>query len=576
MVMNVKQRRLVLASMLLVIAAWFAVFLSADRTSAPMIHDRPLHFDADRALEATGEFVTRHPRRVLGSLESRQSSGFFRQRLQPLGYEVSYMHFNATVASRAEVGRNVLALRQGEKPQILAVVAHYDTAAPVFQGAMDNGSGIGVLVELGRVFAEEPLRHSLLLVATDGEEWGMLGAADLAQSYPGRDRIAAALSVDYVAAGGAAALYLEEVGLHRGYSSAWLRDLSRTAAGLEGLEVLEPHGLVEHLERTFLVSVTDQGPLLAGGIPAINIGSVSADAALESKIYHSSEDTIEKLEASAFGKVGRAAERILRTLDGRPAMSRDTAGPFRVIDNRYLSATSVGALHVSAFAPLLLAGIFLMSRNCRRLSLAQAGREATVLAGIMLPFLAAYYGIVLLTRTGHIPQYSLYPPGRRDPGLENPDPTVLLTLLVVVLLSGTVAWFAVRHLSRSLGRPDYAASRTMTASVLACIVGLGLVYNSYWTATFFLLPAWIWVTLERPRGSPARLMNFALLLISIVPWLAVTVYCASLLGIGWKVIWFGLLALSTGLFRPATYLLSAAMAAVGLRFLALQFTGSAD
>ncbi len=562
--------------MLLVIAAWFAASLSAGRTSVPVIHDRPLRFDADRALEATGEFVTSHPRRVLGSLESRQSTGFFRQRLQRLGFEVSYMHFNATIASRAEVGRNVLALRQGEEPQIFAVVAHYDTAAPVFQGAMDNGSGVGVLVELGRVFAEEPLRHSLLLVATDGEEWGMLGAADLAQSYPGRDRIAAALSVDYVAAGCAAGLYLEEVGLRSGFSPAWLRDLCRTAAGWEGLEVLEPRGLVEHLERAFLVSVTDQGPLLAGGIPAINIGSVSADPALESRIYHSPEDTIEKLEASAFGRVGRAAERILRTLDGMSAVPRDTAGPFRVVENRYLSATSVGALHLSAFAPLLLAGIFLVIRNRRRLSLVQAGREAAVLAGIMLPFLTAYYGIVLLTRTGRIPQYSLYPPGPRDPGLENPDPTVLMTLLVVVLLSGTVAWFAVRHLNRSLERPDYTASRTMMALVLACVVGLGLVYDSYWTATFFFLPAWIWVTFERPRTSPARLMNVALLLFSIMPWLAVAVYYAWLLGIGWKVIWFELLALSTGLFRPVAYLLSAATTAVGLRFLALQFTGSAD
>ncbi len=574
--MNVRHRRLVLGGMLIVLAAWFAAPLSGSRAPVPVIYDRPLHFDANRALEATRQFVTRHPKRILGSLESRQSTGFFRQHLEPLGFEVSYMHFNATVASRAEVGRNVLAFRQGEMPQILGVLAHYDTATPTFQGAMDNGSGIGVLLELGRVFAEEPLQQSLLLVATDGEEWGMLGAADLAQSYPGRDRIVAALSVDYVAAGNAASLYLEEVGLTRGYSPAWLRNLSRAAVEREGLEVREPGGLVEHLERAFLISATDQGPLLAGGIPAINIGSVSADPTLESRIYHSSEDTIEKLQASAFEKVGRAAERIIRTVDGMPTMPRDTAGQFRVIENRYLPAITVAALHFLVFAPLLLTAFFLVSRNRHRLNLMHVRREGTILLGILLPLLAAYYGIVLLTRTGIIPQYSLYPPGPRDPGLENPDMTVLITLLAVVLLSATVSWFAVRHMNRDLGRPDYAASGTFLTLILVCIVGLGLVHNSYWAAAFLLLPAWIWAMLERPRSAPGRLMNLALLLLSIVPWLGVTVYCASLLGIAWKIIWFELLALSTGLFRPAAYLLSAATIAVGLRFLALQFTRSAD
>ena len=52
---------------------------------------------------------------------------------------------------------------------------------------MDDGSGVGVALELARIFASMPLRHSLLIIATDGEEWGMLGAADFAVNYPGSD-----------------------------------------------------------------------------------------------------------------------------------------------------------------------------------------------------------------------------------------------------------------------------------------------------------------------------------------------------------------------------------------------------
>ena len=306
--MDNRHRRLVLAGMGLVVVAWIAAPWSGTSRSDPGVSQGPLLFDAGRALAETREFVTRYPRRPLGSLEARQSSAIFRQRLQPLGFEVSYAHFAATIESRTQVGRNILALKHGPDPAILAVLAHYDTAETTVQGAMDNGSGIGVLIELGRVLASSPLRHTLLLVATDGEEWGMLGASDLADNYEGRQRIVAALSLDYVAAGELANLQLAATGRMRGFTPAWLRDVCRAAAAGEGLPLVEPYGLMEHAERTILLSGTDQGPLLARGFPAINLGSGSADSDFERRIYHSADDTIEKLRPESLERFGRAAE----------------------------------------------------------------------------------------------------------------------------------------------------------------------------------------------------------------------------------------------------------------------------
>ena len=71
----------------------------------------------------------------------------------------------------------------GGLPPIL-IGAHYD-AVPGTPGADDNATGVVVLLELARVFATEPLKYPVRIVAFDMEEYGMLGsdqyAADLKQ-----------------------------------------------------------------------------------------------------------------------------------------------------------------------------------------------------------------------------------------------------------------------------------------------------------------------------------------------------------------------------------------------------------
>lgn len=58
----------------------------------------------------------------------------------------------------------------------IMLVAHYDTM-PTGQGAMDDGSGVVTLIETARALqAGEPLNNDVILLFTDGEEPGLLGA----------------------------------------------------------------------------------------------------------------------------------------------------------------------------------------------------------------------------------------------------------------------------------------------------------------------------------------------------------------------------------------------------------------
>jgi Zn-dependent M28 family amino/carboxypeptidase len=67
------------------------------------------------------------------------------------------------------------AIAKSNKKAPILIGAHYD-AVPGSPGADDNATGVAVLLELARAFAEQPLPYPIRLVAFDHEESGMLGS----------------------------------------------------------------------------------------------------------------------------------------------------------------------------------------------------------------------------------------------------------------------------------------------------------------------------------------------------------------------------------------------------------------
>jgi Zn-dependent M28 family amino/carboxypeptidase len=66
---------------------------------------------------------------------------------------------------------------QKEDLPLILIGAHYD-AVPGTPGADDNATGVAVLLELARIFAAQPIRYPLRLVAFDMEEYGLLGSTE--------------------------------------------------------------------------------------------------------------------------------------------------------------------------------------------------------------------------------------------------------------------------------------------------------------------------------------------------------------------------------------------------------------
>ena len=114
---------------------------------------------------------------------------------------------------RREVpSHNFLAKLPGSKPDAGAVLLlghwdHFGECGPddaedrVCNGAVDNASGIGLMMELGkRLAAGEPMERDLYVLGTTAEEWGLLGALAFADSPPmPLEDIVAAFNFDTVA-----------------------------------------------------------------------------------------------------------------------------------------------------------------------------------------------------------------------------------------------------------------------------------------------------------------------------------------------------------------------------------------
>ena len=87
-------------------------------------------------------------------------------------------------------GVNVLGLIPGTRvgDRYIVVSAHYDHVGmhdgQIYNGADDNASGVATMLELAKRLKAQAPEHSVLLVAFDGEERGLLGAREFVKAPP--------------------------------------------------------------------------------------------------------------------------------------------------------------------------------------------------------------------------------------------------------------------------------------------------------------------------------------------------------------------------------------------------------
>ncbi len=203
-------------------ALMLAATLAAYRTPAPLGADAPATvFSAGRAREILRELVGDGVPHPMGSAADARVRDLIVKRLAALGYTTELQTgLSCNDFGACGTPTNIVATRgafSGNDAVMLA--AHYDSV-PAGPGASDDGVGVANLLEIARVLSVTPQpKHPVVLLVTDGEEGGLLGASLFTREHPLAKRIWAAVNMDTRGVSGPSLMF------ETGTANAWLMHL---------------------------------------------------------------------------------------------------------------------------------------------------------------------------------------------------------------------------------------------------------------------------------------------------------------------------------------------------------------
>jgi hypothetical protein len=323
-----------------------------------------------------GEAALRHARelsalgpRPWGSPRGLKAAEFVEAKLREAGLaEVRVQEFT----SHGRVGANVIGVLRAPGPEFVLVGAHHDTA-PESPGAYDDAAGVGVLIEVARVFSREPARpRTLVFVSFDGEEAWWTGSVTTAGSReyvralgPEARNLVAALVVEMCGWNGGTPVlhpiaYRDPMRPGRYLITPdWLIQAAQAGARrrASAMGVGDPYlsWLYQPAVRTFRVRLYgDDVSFLQAGLPALFLSDSSFSAFYP--WYHQATDTADKIDAASLARVGAgvlgAVEELARVPRG-PASSPAWFSAFGVV----LGAPVLFAAAGLSLAPGLLRAV---------------------------------------------------------------------------------------------------------------------------------------------------------------------------------------------------------------------------
>jgi hypothetical protein len=195
--------------------------------------------------------------------------------------------------------QNVIALWRGSVADTAIVLcAHFDhlgvdtSTGEIFRGANDNAAGVALLLHLAEAFSRHRLRYSVLVLATSGEEAGLLGSTFFASNpilFP-LERIKEVWNLDLVGFGDRGIVVV----------GGALADRTPTEMG--------SRIRAANARLTAFASVqlrpnrpnSDQWPFHARGIPAVFLFTEGGPGH-----YHDTHDVPDSLTLSHFVSLGR-------------------------------------------------------------------------------------------------------------------------------------------------------------------------------------------------------------------------------------------------------------------------------
>ncbi|TGE32383.1 M20/M25/M40 family metallo-hydrolase [Desulfosporosinus sp. Sb-LF] len=268
-------------------------------------------FSAAKAYEHVTYLAQKIGPRPAGSKSELKAAQYISYVLNQNGWKVHEQPFSKAVARETSViqreqqvelinSQNIIAELPGNRPDTIVVGAHYDSASLNAPGAVDNASGVGVLLELARVLSQEPHEDTYQFIFFGAEEYGLVGS----QFYTTQADLSAVrwmLNVDMVGT----PLEIDVAG-----KKSTPPELIKQVVALAG----ESH-ISFHLSRDSILmarestqgGASDFSSFLDKRIPALGLGISGRPAGY----FHRPEDRLDRVSMEEMKKVGDYAHRLL-------------------------------------------------------------------------------------------------------------------------------------------------------------------------------------------------------------------------------------------------------------------------
>lgn len=283
----------------LLIVAWFM----STRTGLPSPVSANAGDDVFSSARAMSVLVdlarSAHPP---GSPEHAYVRGFVIDRLAALGLEPEVQTTTSAIQGpgimRSATVRNVVARLPGTNSTgAILLTAHYDSREHAV-GAGDDGSGVVTILEtLRAIRAGPPLQNDVIVVITDAEELGLLGARGFVDEHRWMDDVQLVLSFEMRGGGGPSIMF------ETGDQNGWV---------VRALKASDPHPFANSMSFEVyqrLPNDSDFTPFKEAGKQGLNFAAID-----NAHVYHQPYDAPQQLSESTLQHHGLHALGVLRYL----------------------------------------------------------------------------------------------------------------------------------------------------------------------------------------------------------------------------------------------------------------------
>lgn len=433
-----------------------ALALCELRPPSAAVPDVPLdRFSAARAMTLLSHFADQ-PRPV-GSQANARARQFLVEALAKAGAEVR-VEKTTGIINRGRIilagaVQNVVGTFHGRDNQhAIMLVAHYDSVSEG-PGAADDGAGVISILETVRALRAGPvLRNDLIVLFTDGEEAGLLGAAGFVADHPDlANRVGLVVNLDVRGSSGPVLMF------ETSDQNGWL--ISQFARAV-------PYPLASSLMYAVykkLPNDTDLTELKKAGVAGLNFAFAETF-----QDYHTRLDTRENLDPRSVQEMGTNVLALARHFGDLPrnklsrpdAIYYDLLGKVLVVDPQWV----VCLLRVAIFALLAFAYVL--------------GRKRALLR-FRLISLTVFPLLLLITGGGILLIWKGVSAIGPAPLLFGDTPSNQLLFAGFILIGLVCGGWLLRSAAAKFGTFELAAGMLTIVAILAAVVSYLLPGSSY-------------------------------------------------------------------------------------------------